>query len=148
MSKWLFQKVALEMLMHTHHEMPFATLTLQSAIFKMQLQKNWISCRAVEKEELAVVTTTAIANTSPMISLAHISWVWQQLNNQPILAFRLEGNVLSKCVHFPELEKWQKLMKINWTKGKLPQSFGMLPWTPLTAVSKTMPALLWAPPRS
>ena len=40
-------------------------------------------------------------------------------------------------VHFPELEKDRKLMKINCTEGKFPQSFRILPQTPLTAISET-----------
>ena len=47
---------------------------------------------------------------------------------------------------FPELETWQKMMKINCKNGKIPQSFGTLPRTPLAAVSETTRALSGARP--
>ena len=70
--------------------------------------------------------------------------------NQTISLFKLSDFkarlILPIIFIFPNWKNDRKFMKFNYSKGKFPQGFGMLPCTPLTAVSNTMWALMGAWP--
>ena len=116
--------------MHPHHETPisiivFSKCDLQDVITR-ELRKLQSNCK---RRADRCNNSSHCKHISCNIIYICISWVQQQLNNQPILTFRLESIVVSaNHVYFPKLDKMtEKLMKSVMLQAKFLSALGCCP---------------------